>query len=91
MPAQAVQAIIGNALIDDDFCKALLNGSRGRVLQSFDLSGEEVEAIMAIRADSLEQFAGELHQWLLHSQGQFEIKPLPMLRPSRVRKSSPTT
>ncbi len=85
MSAQSLQAIIGNALIDDDFRKALLNGSRRRVLQSFELTGEEVEAIMKLPGDSLEQFAGELHELLLQSQGQREFSPLPTSPSRRVR------
>ena len=77
MSAQSLQAIIGTALIDDDFRKALLNGSRRRVLQSFELTGDEVEAIMQLPGESLEQFAGELHQLLLQSQGlrEFSLPP----------------
>lgn len=75
MPARSFQAVVGTALTDTTFRKALLNGSRRRVLQSFDLTGEEVEAIMAIRADSLDEFAGAMHSLMLRSQGQFEFTP----------------
>jgi hypothetical protein len=54
--------LIGTALTDTTFRKALLNGSRRRILQSFSLPGDQVEAIMEIKAESLEQFASELHQ-----------------------------
>ncbi len=60
--APSLQVLIGTALTDTGFRKALLNGSRRRILQTFPLTGDEIESIMAIRADSLEQFAGELHQ-----------------------------
>ncbi len=79
MSAQSIQAIIGMALTDTTFREALLNGSRRRVIQSFPLSGEEVEAIMAIRSDSLEQFAGELHKFLLRSDAVHELAPLPCM------------
>jgi hypothetical protein len=79
MPARSFQAVVGTALTDNTFRKDLLNGSRRRVLQSFDLTGEEVEAIMGIRADSLDEFAGALHTLLLQSQGQRELTPLPIL------------
>jgi hypothetical protein len=78
MPARTFQAVVGTALTDTTFRKDLLNGSRRRVLQSFDLTGEEVEAIMAIRAESLDEFAGALHTLLLQSQGQRELTPLPV-------------
>jgi hypothetical protein len=79
MPTWSFQAIVGTALTDATFRKDLLNGSRLRVLQSFDLTGEELEAIMAIRADSLDEFAGALHSLLLQFQGQRELAPLPHL------------
>lgn len=76
MHAQSFQAVVGTALTDTTFRKDLLNGSRRRVLQSFDLSGDEVEAIMAIRANSLDEFAGAMHSLLMQSQGQREHTPL---------------
>lgn len=84
MPVRSFQAVVGTALTDSTFRKDLLNGSRRRVLQAFDLSGEEVEAIMAIRAESLDEFAGALHSLLLQSKGQRELVPLPVsIRPRR--------
>jgi hypothetical protein len=80
MPAQSLQAIIGTALTDQDFRKALLNGSRRRVLQSFALTGDEVETIMSIRADSLEQFAGEVHRRLVIGGDDADLEPLPRPR-----------
>jgi hypothetical protein len=62
-------------LTDTSFRKALLNGSRRRILQSFPLSGEEIEEIMSIRGDSLEQFAGELHQRFFHEGDEPEMLP----------------
>ena len=75
MPVQSIQKIIGNALIDPTFCKGLLNGSRRRLLSTFELSGEEFEALAAIRADSLEQFAGQAHEFLLKTEALQEFRP----------------
>ncbi len=77
MSGPALQTLIGTALIDSSFRAALLNGSRRRILQSFDLSDEQVETIMAIRADSLEQLASEIHRRLIDAQ---DLEPLPSLR-----------
>ncbi len=79
MSAQSIQAIIGAALTDATFRAALLNGSRRRVLQSFQLNRDEFEAIMAIRSDSLEGFAHELHEFLVRSEAIHEIDPLPLM------------
>jgi hypothetical protein len=72
--APTLQALIGTALTDSTFRHSLLNGSRRRILQSFPLTHQEIEIIMAIRADSLEQFASEVHQRFLADE---EPEPLP--------------
>lgn len=78
MQAPALQILIGTALTDRNFCRALLNGSRGRILQSYPLSPQEVEIIMAIRADTLEEFAGKIHENFLADADDPE--PMPTLR-----------
>ncbi len=88
MPNRSFQAIVGTALTDTTFRKDLLNGSRRRVLQSFDLTHEEIEAIMAIRASSLDEFASALHSLLLQSEGDWELAPLPYLTGRRRPASS---
>jgi hypothetical protein len=72
MQHEMLQALIGAAVIDVGFRKALLNGSRRTVLTTFSLSREEIDAVMAVRADSLEQFAGQLDDWLCKTQGVIE-------------------
>jgi len=73
--APVMQALIGTALTDSTFRHSLLNGSRRRILQTFPLTHQEIEIIMAIRADSLEQFASEVHQRFI--AGVEEPEPLP--------------
>jgi len=67
-----LQILIGTALTDTTFRHGLLNGSRRRLLQSFPFTNDEIETIMGIQADSLEQFAGELHQRFLAKQDEPE-------------------
>ena len=76
MAYESLQAVIGTAVVDSAFRKALLNGSRSRVIQPFNLSKEETSAVMAIRADSLEQFAKQLDQWIMVWQGKHEAPQL---------------
>jgi hypothetical protein len=78
MSAQALQSLIGAALTDNNFRLALLNGSRQRVLQSFPLTPDQVQILMAIRADTLEQFASQAHQLLIGAGD--EPQPLPRVR-----------
>lgn len=84
MAAPALQVLIGTAVTDTGFRKALLNGSRRRILQGFPLSGDEIETIMSIKADSLEQFAQEVHQRLV-KDGEMDLEPVGRLRFNRAR------
>lgn len=70
MTTSTLQILIGNALTDKTFRLGLLNGSRRRILQTFPLTTDEIETIMGIQADSLEQFAGQLHERFLASQDE---------------------
>ena len=59
-----LEELVGQAIIDHDFRAGLLNGKRARLLRRFDLSLEETQALMSIRADTLEAFAGQLYGWM---------------------------
>jgi hypothetical protein len=59
-----LEEVVGHAIIDRNFCADLLNGSRARALARFNLSPEEKQALMSIRAESLESFAGQLVGWM---------------------------
>ena len=72
MTTSTLQILIGNALTDTHFRAGLLNGSRRRILSAFALTHDEIETIMDIKADSLEQFAGELHERFLAKQDEPE-------------------
>jgi hypothetical protein len=76
--------MIGTALTDLGFRKALLNGSRRSILQTFPLSGDEIETIMAIRAETLEQFASQLHDSFIAPTQDPEFAPLPQRSLRRV-------
>ena len=55
-----LEEVVGQAIIDRDFCAGLLS--------RFSLSPEETQVLMGIRADSLEAFAGQLHRWIESQQ-----------------------
>jgi hypothetical protein len=89
MAYEMLQAVIGAAVIDSEFRKALMNGSRRLVVENFDLTHEEVNAVMSIRADTLEQFAEQLDQWIMEQQNQIEPPTLDLPAPPHVaRKKS---
>ena len=79
MAYESLQAVVGTAVIDSVFRSALLNGSRRSAVENFDLTQEETNAVMAIRAETLAQFAAQLHQWILRQQNQVEPPALSLL------------
>ena len=76
---ESFQSVIGHAVIDTEFRKGLLNGKRRYLLDDFNLSPEEVEFAMGIRADSIEEFACQIDSWISRSQGIIEPPALAVL------------
>ncbi len=77
MSYESLQAVIGNAVVDSEFRKGLLNGSRFRIISKFNLTPEETSAVMGIHADSLEHFAGQLDQWMTRAERKVDPPNLP--------------
>ncbi len=63
MSEQALNQMVGWALVDKDFCHRLLSNPVGASMR-FDLSPDERQALCDIRAKSLEQLAKELCCWI---------------------------
>jgi hypothetical protein len=61
MSKQAVEAIIGKAVVDSRFREALFADPE-RVLARYELTEEEVAALKAIGAEEIESFAGALDE-----------------------------
>ena len=61
----ALQVLVGTALISHSFREKLLSEERSIVLESFDLTNEERDFVLSIRADSVKEFAIRLNEWLL--------------------------
>lgn len=89
MAFEMLQAVVGTALIDSDFRRAILNGSRHSAIARFDLSYAETDAVMSIQAETLEQFAGQLDQWIMKQENRLEALALnlPPLTPFSPRES----
>jgi len=66
MPHQAIQSLIGSAIIDREFCRRLLDPStRDEALALFDLAPAEREFIRSIpHTETLAEFATVLDEWL---------------------------
>lgn len=59
MSPELLNLLVGAAVTDRDFCKTLLHNP-GPTAKRFGLGPAEVEALSAIRAGSLPEFAGQL-------------------------------
>ena len=60
MPTRRIDELVWTALTDSSFRKRLLNGQRREVLEALGLTEAEQQALMAVKADTLEAFAGAL-------------------------------
>ena len=60
MCTRAIDEMIWVALTDVDFRERVLNGHRREVLDSISLTEVERQAVLAVKADTLEAFAGAL-------------------------------
>nr|HID12943.1 hypothetical protein [Anaerolineae bacterium] len=62
MPTRRIDELIWMALTDSAFRDRLLNGHRREVVATLNLTEAEQQAVLAVRADTLEAFAGALCQ-----------------------------
>jgi hypothetical protein len=67
MSASQLSAVLVNALVDERFCRNLLETPH-TALSRFDLSPDERHALSSFRADTIEEFAAEMVDWLSASQ-----------------------
>jgi hypothetical protein len=60
MPTRKIDELIWMALTDPVFRERLLNGQRREVLDTLSLTEAERQAVLAVKADTLHDFAGAL-------------------------------
>ncbi len=58
-----LQLLTGAALLDTRLCDRLLNGQRRQVAAEFGLSGQEINVVMAIQAETFQDFVRGLLDW----------------------------
>lgn len=75
MSERALQAIIGHAIVDRGFRHELMNGGRERLLADFDLTEAERDVVRSIQAQTFEEFASELHSWIVQTRHSSLIRP----------------
>ncbi len=69
MSYRELNRLIGMAMVDPRFRKALLDGRREEVLAAFDLTPEETAVLMGIQASNLQDFAQDLYGWMSAKNG----------------------
>ncbi len=62
MPTRKIDELIWMALTDFAFRERLLNGQRREVVDALGLTEVERQAVLAVKADTLDDFAGALCQ-----------------------------
>ncbi len=63
MAHEALQMVVGTAIVDSRFRRNLLTKSVD-ILHEFPLSDEESQAIISSQADTFQALASELNQWI---------------------------
>jgi hypothetical protein len=69
MSLEAVQQVIGRAVIDAEFRQQLIDDARA-ACQGYDLTEEELDALEALDSESLKAFAGTLDVRISKSAGR---------------------
>lgn len=64
MSHRGLQNLIGRAIVDRNFRDRLLDKDREQALADFNLTDDELSVVSSIEAQSFEDFAGELDEWL---------------------------
>ncbi len=62
MPTRRIDELVWMALTDSAFRERLLNGRRREVLTTLNLTEAEQQVVLAVKANTLETFAGALCQ-----------------------------
>ena len=60
MSIHRIDELVWAALTDPAFCERMLNGHRREIVDSLCLPDAERRAVLAVKADTLEAFAGAL-------------------------------
>jgi hypothetical protein len=87
MSVKGLNEMVGRAIISDSFRSGLLNGRRAELLRQFEtrLEPDEQQAVLAIQARDLADFAAAIEQLIAEREGrrpaaQPEPAALPAMR-----------
>jgi hypothetical protein len=57
MSIDALQLMVGRAVVSDEYRKGILNGRKAELIRELDLDPRESAAVLAIHASTLAEFA----------------------------------
>jgi hypothetical protein len=60
MSIRGLQFMVGRAVISDEYRSGILNGHKAELIRDLDLEPGESAQVMAIRANTLAEFAAEV-------------------------------
>jgi hypothetical protein len=60
MSIHGLQFMVGRAIISDEYRAGILNGQKAELIRDLDLEPSESAQVMAIRANTLAEFAAEV-------------------------------
>ncbi|CAG0935615.1 hypothetical protein TFLX_04458 [Thermoflexales bacterium] len=60
MSIDGLQFMVGRAVISDEYCAGILNGQKADLIRDLDLDPGESAQVLAIRANTLAEFAAEV-------------------------------
>ncbi|HXF69593.1 MAG TPA: hypothetical protein VNK89_07280 [Thermoflexus sp.] len=78
MSAAAIDELVGWALIDERIREDLLGARRAEVLARYDLTEEERQWLLQVRAKDLTDFAAAAARWIEHQSAR-DNTPYPYL------------
>jgi hypothetical protein len=84
MSVKGLNELVGRAIISDSFRAGLLNGQRAELLRQFEtrLEPEERQAVLAIQARDLADFAAAIERLIAEREGRrLPTPPEPMALP----------
>jgi hypothetical protein len=76
--------LVSRAVVSDEFRAGILNGKRADLLRGFSLESDEIAEVMAIRANTLQEFSTAIERIMASRESRpfFRAMAKPMSQPS---------
>ena len=77
MSVRGLQKIIGKAVISDNFRDGILGERRAELVGGFDLEPDELMTLLALRVETLAEFAGAVEEIINSRRASISLGPSP--------------